>query len=231
MLCYYLSARLTLVVMGKYWRYQYEFVLILTAVLLALLIECLFVRFKSPTLRRFGLVTVASVLMLLAYPWRTAGFLVAGIIHSDHPLEYARDEFAKYYVKEGIRQRALKDVVLRKTKPKDRIELVDDDPNLYWSSELQPASRFTSILSIDMQKPTGGYTDYQLRWRKEFIDSLRTAAPRLIIVSDSPGNFSNFLTESPRVLVHKIPGFDSLLAQNYAFDTSLFYWAIYRRKW
>ncbi len=228
---YYLAARLSIIVMAKYWRYQYEGLLILLAVLFALLIEEVMIRSRSKLLRRWGLATVAIILVLLAYPWPTASFLVRGLGTSHYPIGYARDAFAKYYSYNNRKEDDLRAYVQSQTKQGDRIEQICTDPNLYWSSELQPASRFTTILGLGMKRPVSGYTEYQLRWRRELIDSLASAKPLLIIVSDSPSHHSNFLTNSPHVTADSIPGFDSLLSRDYVPDTVIHYWEIFRRKY
>jgi hypothetical protein len=80
---YYLSARLSIIIMGKYWRYHYELVLIITAVLLGLIVENIFSRSQRPLIRSYGVAAVALLLLAIGYPWRTAGFYVSGLLRSN----------------------------------------------------------------------------------------------------------------------------------------------------
>jgi hypothetical protein len=93
------------------------------------------------------------------------------------------------------------------------------------------ATRFTTDQCLLIERPQGGFTDYQLCWRKEFVDSLIAVRPIYIITAMGPDStdVNSFLKEPTEIALREIPGFDSLLRTNYSLDTVIGWWYLYRR--
>jgi hypothetical protein len=100
-------------------------------------------------------------------------------------------------------------------------------PGLYWKTEREPATPFTTIIPLAMR--ANNIPDFQQKWRQEFMDSLRSARPRFLLISQSAFGVGDYLEQRPSDFVHQLNGFDTLLRSYYRSDTVIGDWSIYRR--
>jgi hypothetical protein len=66
--------------------------------------------------------------------------------------------------------------------------------------------------------PTPLFTDYQVRWRRAYMDSLRILCPHFIVLARNTVFW--YLHDPYRSYLHGLLGFDSLLSSSYRYDTS-----------
>jgi hypothetical protein len=100
-------------------------------------------------------------------------------------------------------------------------------PYLYVPAQLESATRFTEILPLSMRTRDGVFTSYQLEWRHEFMEGLKTKRPLFIIFTDNLNR--PFALQSPIELAKQIPGFSTLIAQSYHLDTVIRGFTFYRQ--
>jgi len=81
------------------------------------------------------------------------------------------------------------------------------------------ATRFTTLNPIIVTSPDGSHPPFQQAWRREYVDSLRSARPYFIAISDQPIEVFGWIHKSPLEAIHGLPGFDSLIMPHYRQDT------------
>jgi hypothetical protein len=70
------------------------------------------------------------------------------------------------------------------------------------------------------------YTDYQIRWRAAYMDTLRSVRPRFLIIDRMTQYW--YLHDAYESWLRYMPGFDSLLNSSYRYDTSFGGYQIFR---
>ncbi len=110
---------------------------------------------------------------------------------------------------------------------KGAIEVCSCDPVLRFHLKRLCVSRYPTLVYLAIKTPENGYTSYQLRWQRNYVDTLRITKPRFIIIGRKMkfwaiSNFDNFL--------HSLPGFDNLLFTYYQVDTVIGGYEVYRLK-
>ena len=73
---------------------------------------------------------------------------------------------------------------------------------------------------------SNSYTEYQRRWRSEYIDDLRVFRPQFIVVARNFGCL--YLSDVYADVLHEMEGYDELLSSNYREDTAFGGYHIYR---
>jgi len=227
-IAYYVAARVSILVMGKFFRHHYEMLLILTSILLAFLLDIAVPLIKQKSTRTIVLWAVIVLFLFATFPWRVLQWFVDGMTQPGPTVEYVHNQFSTFYHRDNVQNLALTNYILSRTVTTDRVELCSENPEFIWKSEREPATRFTMIFPLVMHRGEGGFTDYQLNWRKEFVDSLTAVLPKYIVLAREHKSFLNFLSQPPNVLMHEIPKFDTFLTTNYQYDTTLHDFEIYR---
>ncbi len=113
--------------------------------------------------------------------------------------------------------------------PDSAVECCTVWPGLIWRLARPTATRFTTLYPVCLPNTEGTFTSYQVRWQKEYMDSLRTVRPRYIVLVSAKKIDMLFLRTTPINLVHFIPGFSDFLARNYTMDTVIDWYVLYRR--
>lgn len=130
-------------------------------------------------------------------------------------------------------QAALRYLQLPKNKV-DRIELIGFHHILKAHLAGASATRFNQLNSIGYRKDTArhfdesAFTQYQQRWRREYIDSLKSAKPGLIVVVRTSDSW--YLKDPYNDVLHELPGYDSLIQAAYQPDTTIGGYEIFRRR-
>jgi Dolichyl-phosphate-mannose-protein mannosyltransferase len=75
---------------------------------------------------------------------------------------------------------------------------------------------------------TPQFTNYQMAWRRAYLDSLCINRPIFIILARNTVCWN--LCDPYRTYLHNLPGFDSLLQASYRYDTAFGCYQIFRRK-
>jgi hypothetical protein len=116
----------------------------------------------------------------------------------------------------------------------ERIELIGFHHILKAHLGRASATRFNQLNSIGYKHDTSRhfdesqFTPYQQRWRREYIDSLTSARPALIVVVRTSDSW--YLKDPYKDVLHELPGYDSLMRSAYQMDTVIGGYEIYRRR-
>ncbi|HZK75823.1 MAG TPA: glycosyltransferase family 39 protein [Candidatus Kapabacteria bacterium] len=147
------------------------------------------------------------------YPWRLAiPYLQHGMnLHAAYRAENSNSDWGYKPVGE------VADYLLQKTSRNDAVEITSSMANLRWRVERPTATRFTTDQPLLNHTPAGTFTEYQKRWRKEYIDNLISTRPKFIVLAYDYEE------------VREIPGVNKLLQNSYALDTILNHWFLYKR--
>jgi hypothetical protein len=214
-LTYIFSSLLALIVMGKYWVYNFEPIVFLCVPFAAMALAALW--------NVAGVFRYAVAVILLSYFFlRVSPFpgrvLSSLILHPDQAIEIeqdfpaADDDSVSHYIEHA---------------PGDeRVEVASIHAGIRWRLRRMSASRFTTFNAITLPASNGDHPDFQQAWRREYIDSLRSARPYFIVLS----HVAPIELSAPVESIHTIPGFDSEILPHYRFDTVLHCYTILRRK-
>ena len=220
-----IAAKISIWSMGKFYLYHYEVLLIFTLVLVGAIVE-----HTSQGRGRYLPMFVILVSIATCYPWHLAHLFVGRILTgASSPAEGARDRYESFKDWGEAAEREFSDTLAKKLHPADHVEVFSMDPGLSWRSGAEMASRFTTALALGQQTPSGGFTPYQLAWRKEFVDSIKSVRPRFIVLGDGPDSLMSLLSLSPAKIARGIPEFDSILRVDYHKERSLHRWSLYER--
>ncbi len=173
--------------------------------------------------RRFRIIGISVILISATwylYPWKlVTAFLTHDMslsaayhaVSSDTDNDYvAYDEMARY--------------LQGHSSPSDRIEVFD--PALQWRSNRRPVSRFTSVEPLICGYPFNHFTDFQQRWRSEFITDIETHRAKYIVMADK---YDSIYHRPNSTLIREIPGFVPLLEREYHLDTVIHNSSFYER--
>lgn len=139
----------------------------------------------------------------------------------------SRDEFLelKCHEKSLLPQLELADYLQQHTKPDDTIQVWGFDALLYAMSDRKSATRFGYNYPL---VGTEG-TPYYERYRREFLAELTAHPPAYILIGDND-RLGMFLLRTSTEELHRFPEFESFLKEHYQLETTLYNYALWRRK-
>jgi hypothetical protein len=223
---YVIGAILSPIVMGKYFSYHLQpimlVLLVLSAVGLARLSGLL-----RPIRLELPLLGVAVLLFAsLFYPRHLVRYYLDGW-STTHPIDYTYERVLSDSLF-GLRaQTEVANYINNRTHPDAPIEYATLFPNLRWRLGHPPATRFTTL--VPLAPSLRLVPDYITSWRREYIASLAGTRPPFIILSRSH-EWWPFVQTYADSTVHLVAGFDSLLAANYNLDTVIRGYTLYKSK-
>ena len=93
-----------------------------------------------------------------------------------------------------------------------------------------PSSRFITAPALAMRSASGELTDFQVRWRREYLESLRTLPPRYYIIFDGDDYSRRWLNGNAghEVLTNDLTEVHAFLQKNYIRDTVIGGFTLYR---
>jgi hypothetical protein len=212
---YMTSGILTLILIGKYWTYSFEPIIMVSIPFSAIGLEYV------ATMMGRTLKYALAIVLILFFFVRVATFpihLVASIIHPEQRLEIEagfsseNDDSISAYIERAPFG--------------ERFEVASIHAGVRWRVQRRSASRFTTFNAVTLSTPRGEHPDFQQAWQREFIDSLHSARPFYIVLS----HFAPVELSAPVESIHTIPGFDSEILPHYQLDTILGNYSILRRK-
>ncbi len=115
----------------------------------------------------------------------------------------------------------------------DRIEIIGFHCILKAHIAGESATRFNQLNSIGYKSDTAkhfdesAFTPYQQSWRREYVDSLKSAHPGFIVVVRTSDSW--YLRDPYNDVLRELPGYDRLIHSNYRLDTLIGGYEIYRR--
>ena len=218
------SAIISPVLMGKYFSYHLEPLLILIIGFAAFGFVSLIGRIPMSIARTAVTTMGIGIFIYFYYPRQL--------------LRYYWEERATASPVEATYERVLSDPLFGLEKqnevihyvnarvPRDApIEYISIFPGLRWRMHRPAPTRFTSIVPLSAYRKT--VPAYAAAWREEFIDTLIYSPAKLLIVSNSQ-EWWPFVGKTNDSAIRSIPKFDSLLSSNYLLDTTIGGYAIYR---
>ena len=228
---YYISAKASVVIMGKYFISHYDPQTVLNGILASIVLRSALRDFRSSRIVRYGFCIAFIAVIGRLYATSMVPAFVHNIVtgrgaslhelHAYHhyatndwELEY--DVAADYLDRHGARG--------------NPIEVWGWSPGLYWRAGCTASSRFIFMLPLIMTQPNGGITAFQRAWRREFIDSLRRVPPKFIVIAKDSMGLGVFYFQPAAALVDSIPGFRGLLDSMYRLDTVMPHWEVYQKE-
>lgn len=215
--------------MGKYFGYHFWPII------------CLMFPFAGYWLQR-GVSRIASPRMRsLAYGLMTIVFLLAIVIKSpvkvlaaedgdwSQRMDRVHEEYSLYKYNPYRTKLVVIDYIKTHVSKDEEIECCSMDNELVWMSERSQHSRFTMIHPLGMTRD-GAFMPYQLEWRREFVDGIKSRLPKLVMLNSEPKRFFNYLDKDPATILRGIPGFNEGLDKNFELDTVIGSWSMYLRK-
>jgi hypothetical protein len=212
---YGLSGIISLLVMGKYWTYSFE-------PLILLLVPFAAIAFDRAWNTQNVVLKYGFIVVVLCY------FFMRVIPISDIPVAAVFNPEYEFQIEPGFTERSDEIVAryLENAPRNERFEVASIHAGLRWKCRRESSSRFTTFYSITEAAPDGSHPDFQRQWQREYIDSLRSIRPFYIAIS----HVEPLRWPAPVETIHTIPGFDSEILPNYSVDTVLKGYTILRRR-
>jgi hypothetical protein len=227
--CYF-TARLSVVLMGKYFISHYDPLTVMTAILAAIVIRSYLSQHTQSRALHYAPRVILVLLIIGLYAASMlpafASNILSGKGTSLHALHEARfngvndwqleyDDVAGYLDRHGACGQ--------------KLQVWGWSLGLYWRAGCDAGSRFTFMLPLVMTRNDGILTDYQRVWQREFVDSLQHASPRFIVVAKDSMGLGVFYPRAAAMMIDSVPGFREVLNQSYRLDTAMWHWDVYER--
>jgi len=174
----------------------------------------------SRIFRRIAISVILIGAVWYLYPWQ----LVTAFIGNDMSLSAAYNTVTTDSDRNYTAYREMAQYLQTHTNRADRVETLD--PSIQWMTNRQAASRFTTMDPLILGYPPNRFTDYQQRWRSEFISAIENYQAKYIVISDKYDSIHHFPNTT---LLREIPGFVPLLEREYHLDTVIHNSSFYRR--
>src|SRR5579883_476336 len=218
----------SLMVMGKFMPCHFEPIFLILIPFAALFTEGVLIKVSNVYIRR----SVVALLLVYAffriYPFPLFRSVIENI-GNDRLIENLQDASVSEPMFRSSVDRSIANYINKFSPSNARFESCSLTSGIRWLTHRESATRFTTFYPLDMPLPSGLQPQYQLGWRREFIDSLESARPYFIVIGDGPKGSLDWVKETPLAAVHKIKGFDELIGSHYLFDTMIGGFFIYRR--
>ncbi|MDP4242584.1 MAG: glycosyltransferase family 39 protein [Bacteroidota bacterium] len=228
---YALCGIISIWVMGKFWPYHFEPILIIIVPFGAIALETLVVAIPSRILQWAAVLLLIGYSVLRIFPDYIIQPYLSNVMHGvPHPLESLQDTLQADSGYPRSADFGVAAYIDRMSPPGARFETVTITPGVRWHTGRMSASRFTTLYPLIVSTPSGGHPPFQQAWRREYIDSLRSARPTFIVISAQSVEIFNWIRETPLQMVHEIPGFDSEIMPHYAYDTTIGGYRLFRRR-
>jgi hypothetical protein len=221
------ASALPVLVMRKFSIYHYDpLFTLLTPVCAYLLIV------TADLFRQYRNVALAGLIVLVAFrlfPRHVVKEYLFAPASAHSRLGNVYDRIDQDTLYGEIGERELSQYLRNNTKPSDAIEIASIWPGAAWMAERRRASRFTTWYALAMTRE-GKQAEYQSQWQREYVDSIRSASPAIVVVARGPKSFLVSPENEPSQMFFQLPGMRVLMDSNYIFATSMRGFDIYRRK-
>ena len=227
LITFYISLKIGIISMGKYYIQHYHGLLTLSVILLTLTMAIVWKSRQVPVFASTLILILMLVPVYASYVPRYALNLVSGAGGSLETLYAKSSENAN---EAELSEQNLSQYLLAKGSRHSCIEIWGNSPGVYWRTESYSSSRFTTLQPLVVLGPSHTLTDFQKDWQREFMDSLNHTRPKCLVIAKVPSAFQFFFQHPPNILADSIPGFRSYIAANYSLDTSMRDWEVYGLK-
>lgn len=111
-----------------------------------------------------------------------------------------------------------------------KVQMVGQYAFIPYELNVSPASRFITPPAILMRSRTGDLQDFQKKWRKEYVDSIRKERPIYIIVPDAPDQARIFLNGrvGHEILQEDLTSLKDLIDSDYHLEKKIGVFSLYR---
>ncbi len=231
--CILISSLGIALMMRKYFSYHFAPFFLFVIPYPAIGIEFLAARAKSAWRSRVVfLVSFVGCTFVTYYPRSPIAFVLA-LVEGQDAWNYTYDwQFPNPYWG-GAAERASCRYLQRSENKDGRIEVCSYDPHLVLHCGHEQTTRYVVLNAIALRANTStdglpAYTDYQKKWQKEYVDSLRLVQPRFIVLARN--THFVYLNDPYESCLRFLPCFDSLLRSSYCYDTTFGGYQIFRSR-
>jgi len=216
----------------KFFRYHFAPTFMLLCPIAAMGIDYVAHLFRPRLARGVCIVVSIYLCTFLTYKQPFVPAFLMAVLHGHNGLNAAYDVHYNDAQWGGVRERQVLAYLSNESRTTDRIEVCSLDPALRSHLWRMPAGPHALPAAIAFGKDFGRaphpiFTDYQLRWRAEYIDTLRTVKPLFIVLGRN--TMFLFLRDPYISYLHDLPGFDSLLQSAYRYDTTFGAYQLFRK--
>ncbi len=218
----------SVLMMGKYWPYHFEVVILALAPFGAIGLQSAVQSLPRRSYKVAGIILLSGYSLFRVFPL----YLVIAFFSSiaQHQTSTLGDSYSCEPGFPASVDAYVARYLDRSIPPGGRFECASRMAGVRWRVHRQSASRFTTFYPLIMTDPHGHHPDFQKAWRREYIDSLLSARPYYLVCSTVPVDTSILDIPSPAVCIHTIPGFDSEILPHYQFDTVMGTYVIWKRR-
>jgi hypothetical protein len=229
---YLASSLFILLLQHKFLAYHFATLILLLSPLAAIGWSHLFTAI-APNQARWSSAALIVVLMAFYLPWIPLLRLATDLAQArPHPVERFQTAF-EYNHSIGVTptNRTLS-YLHQHSLPSDTIEVLGIDSRLRARLAAPSATRFTAIPQLgmlqDWSRPNteANHTPYQRAWRHELVRVLARSRPTYIVLVRSGDVWR--MHDGYTDILHTIPGFDSILAGRYSYDTAFGAYQVFR---
>jgi MFS family permease len=230
-IAYYIAAKLSVVLMGKYFISHYDPQTVLNGILGSIVLRSVLLDFRSHPVVRYGYGIAFAFLMVFLYASSMVPALVHNIVTGRGASLHELHAYRHYAVNDWELEYDLAaDYLDRHAARGNPIEVWGWSTGLYWRAGCTASSRFVFMLPLIMTQQDGSVTTFQKAWQREFIDSLRHVPPKFIVIAKDSMGLGVFYFHPAAALVDSLPGFRQLLDSIYRLDTVMPHWDVYQRE-
>ena len=228
-----LSAGFIVVIQGKFFRYHLASFFIFLTPMAAIGIDKIASFIKRELSRHNAIIACLVLCSIIRFnPTSSISTALALLQHRD-PLQYTYEINSTDTLFGAKPEMVLRNYFDRIENQTGSIEVCSFNPALRLHLNRLCVGRYPSLhaLGAAFRHDSSGrpiFESYQLAWQKAYIDTLRSAKPRFIIVARHMRFWA--VSDLNNDLLRYIPGFDSLLSTSYHLDTTFGGYQVYGRK-
>ncbi len=219
------SALISPIMMGKYFTYHFEPLMLLAIPFAAIGLNRLTIFIPIRFIGNAATVLILLVFAYFYYPHHLFRYSVEARKTSAAPLEATYERVLSDSLYGIAAEQEVVQYVDRVVPLGELIETVSIFSGLRWRLHRPAATRFTSVVPLSAY--SYNIPAYSAAWRREFIHSIEKNAPQVVIVSKS-NQWWPFVGKTNDSAIASIPGFESLIASRYSLDTVIRGFALYR---
>ena len=227
-----LSSLTVVIIMGKFYRYHLAAFFLMVMPMTAVGLEKLALHVRSDVRRHFVFLGGVFLCSFIAYnPISPLAFML-GLLTKVDPSENAdiarRPDTLFGAIPEGA-------ILTYLNKPENRtgaVEVCSYSPFLRYRLHRLSAGPYITFHAISFRTDATRigpphYTSYQRKWQRDYMNSLVSVKPHFIVLARRMSFW--YIQDVYDDCLHYLPGFDSLLAASYRYDTTIAGWQTYRR--
>jgi|GEM_PF-3581611 len=228
-----LSSLCILLLMQKYFHYHFAPVMIGCIPLAAVGIRQS-VSFISGRLLRRIVVGVLLVFCTAGGHWYLGpAAFISGVLSHTNPFEQVREVHNGDSQFGAVPEADVKAFLTRPKNQSGSIEVCSYAPFIRANLQRTFVGAFASFhelapLTLSTMDSSYPFTDFQVRWRHKYMESLENLHPRFLVIARAMTFWDR--PELYKGVLHTMPGFDSFMNVNYNFDTTIGGYEVYEWK-